>query len=173
MNIGIVFYSFSGNTQRVVKVLEQWLNQGGHQVATLRLKPLHEPVSFIAQSRQALSRKDIELSRFDFDLQACDRIIVASPVWAFAPAPALRTYLHVSSGLWGKKVSIVLTHGGGLGVGRALRETEKLLAAKKATVVFSRSIPGIKVKDEKYIINTLNGVLAVEAKHTNSASQKS
>lgn len=173
MYIGIIFYSFSGNTQRVVSILEQWLNRDGHQVATLQLKPVHEPVSFIAQSRQALSRKDIELPRTDFDIQKCDRIIVASPVWAFAPAPALRTYLHVASGLCGKKASIVLTHGGGLGAGRALRETEGLLAEKNATVVFSRSIFGIKAKDEKYIIKKLNGVLAVEAKHTDNAGHKS
>jgi flavodoxin len=47
---------------------------------------------------------ETKLSPVEYDL-----IIVGTPVWAWSPTPAIRTYIEKNSGLSGKKVALFFT----------------------------------------------------------------
>jgi len=52
-----------------------------------------------------------------------DLIIIAQPVWAWSPTPAIRTYLNKNN-LSGKKVAVFFS---ALGLGKAIEKTKALM----------------------------------------------
>ena len=105
----ITYYSFSGNTDKVVKMFGKILEARG-TVELQRLKPKDEIKSFIGQCSAARTHKKAELEDgVKFDAGPYDLILIGSPVWAFAPTPAVNTFLATLTGLKGKRVVTLLT----------------------------------------------------------------
>ena len=151
----IVYYSYSGITEKVVKLYESELAKSG-SVTVQRLKPSQEINTFLGQCRAAFSRKRAELNEgAKFDVKDYDLVIICSPVLAFAPAPAINTYLDKLSGVEGKKTVILLTSGSGAGVGNCFNTIRKLLEDKKAARVDTINVPNRTMHDEETIIKNL------------------
>ena len=52
------------------------------------------------------------LKPYTFNPSAYDLIVIGAPVWAWSPAPPLRTFLKKTS-VTGKKIALFICHGGG------------------------------------------------------------
>jgi len=131
----VVYYSYSGNTDRVAKILVDILRKRGDEVVPVRIRPLKEETSFFAQCKEAFLGKKPELYRTLLELEDADKIMLGSPVWAFKPAPAINTYLEKCSFLNGKESFCFVTYGSGAGKENALNIMKKALEAKGAKVV--------------------------------------
>jgi flavodoxin len=153
----IVYYSFSGNTDHVAKLWAEKLKAKG-EVTLQRLKPKNEITGFGAQCRAAFTGQRARLEEgINTDVSSYDLIIIGSPVWAFAPVPAVNTYLDKVNGLNGKKAAVLLTSGSGLGVKRCFKSIRVILESKGISHIDEINIPDRKQGDVRFI----NGMLCV------------
>lgn len=150
MKSAIVYYSYNGNTKKVVGVLAQVLSQKG-EVSQIELMPLDETKNFFRQCRRAIFRKKALLSAVNFDLSAYDLVCFATPVWAFGPAPAMNTYLKNCFGVKGKEIILCVTFGSGSGVRRCVHYMQDILEAAGATSFSRLSIQQFRVNDKEFI----------------------
>ena len=155
----IVYYSYTGITEKVVKLYESELAKSG-EVTVQRLKPKQEITTFLSQCRAAFSRKRSDLNgNVLFDVKGYDLLVLGSPVWAFAPVPAMNTYLDRLSSLEGKKAIILLTSGSGAGVGNCFNTIKKVLEEKKAAKIDAINVPNRTMHDESAIMDALKKLL--------------
>jgi len=151
MKIGIIYYSFSGNTLKTCEYLRARLSLQGHTVEMVELKPRQEERVFLQQGRQASRREAPELSAVNFSVAGFDLAVFASPVWAFTFAPALRSFLARCEGLENKRCGCVLTCGAQCASGNALKELTRAIAAKGGTVEFAEYSAGSRAGDPAYL----------------------
>ncbi len=155
----ITYYSFSGNTDKVVNIFADLLRKKG-EVVLQRLKPADEIKKFALQCKAAFMGNRAQLEgAVQFDIGQYDLLLIGTPVWAFAPAPAINTYLDKLSGLNGKSAIILLTSGSGAGVGRCFKNMRKVLEGKGAARVNEVNIPDRKQGDMGFITAALEKVL--------------
>jgi flavodoxin len=155
----LVYYSFSGNTDHVAKLFAGVLKKAG-EVDVHRLLPKDEIRDFIGQCRAARAHKRADLSgRVEYDASPYDLVILGCPVWAFAPVPAMNTYLDNVSGLNGKRVMVLLTSGSGLGVGNCFKHIRRVLQNKGVSSIDEINIPDRRQKDEDFIVDLFKSVL--------------
>ena len=155
----IVYYSYSGNTDRVAKLWAEKLRAKG-DVTLQRLKPKNEITGFGAQCRAAFTGKRAQLEEgAGFDVSPYDLVIIGSPVWAFAPVPAINTYLDKVNGLHGKKAAVLLTSGSGLGVKKCFKNIRVILESKGASSIDEINIPDRKQGDEAFIASFISQYL--------------
>ncbi|MCM8761323.1 MAG: hypothetical protein NC938_03455 [Candidatus Omnitrophica bacterium] len=151
----ITYYSFSGNTDRVINLWAEKLKEKG-EVVIQRLKPVKEIMTFGAQCYAAFTRQRAELQDgIDFDASNYDLIVIGCPVWAFAPVPAMNTYLDKVNGLHGKRAIVLLTSGSGLGVGKCFRNIRVVLESKGITHVDEVNIPDRTQGNTDFIVKSL------------------
>lgn len=146
----IVYYSYSGNTRKVANVLRELLDKKG-RVEQIGLIALDEPASFLAQCKRAFFRRQAEIRTEKFDLNNYDLICFGTPVWAFAPVPAMNTYLERCFNITDKPVVLFATFGSGSGMKKCLDRMQNVLA-KKGVKQFSRfSIQQARVVDKEFV----------------------
>jgi flavodoxin len=151
MKILITYYSFSGNTYRVAKIFADRLSEKG-EIISQRLKPTSEITTFSAQCYAALIGRRAKLKDNPiYDVSPFDLVILGSPVWAFAPVPAMNSYLDRLNGLHGKRVIVVLTSGSGLGVKRCFKHIRAILHGKGASSIDEINIPDRRQGDAAFI----------------------
>jgi len=159
VNTLITYYSYSGHTDKAVQAMAGALRRKG-EVAIQRLKPKKEIDSFAAQARAAFFRRRAELEPgINFDLSRYDLVIIATPVWAFAPAPAVNTFLDNMTGVTAKKAIILVTSGSGAGVGKCFRNIEDALKNKGAFTTVRINIKDTKCEDEALVVSELEKTL--------------
>ena len=155
----IAYYSYSGHTDRIAKLWAEKLRVKG-EVILQRLKPKVEIQSFGAQCKAAFIGQKPELEDgAGYDVSPYDLIIIGSPVWAFAPVPAMNTYLAKVNGLHGKSVVVLLTSGSGVGVKRCFKVIKVILESKGASRIDEINIPDRKQSDEAFITSAISAYL--------------
>jgi len=158
MKILVTYYSYSGTTKEVTGIFKEVLEKRS-ELKIQRLKPKEEITSFLGQCMAARSKKRCEIEDALFDASSYDTIIIGSPVWAFAPAPAINQYLDRVTGLDHKKLIVLLTSGSGIGVKRCFKYINDILSSKGASSISQVNIPNAKMKDKNFIISSLEKVL--------------
>ncbi|MBN1798582.1 MAG: flavodoxin family protein [Spirochaetales bacterium] len=127
MNIGIIIFSHTGNTNSVALKLKDRLQAAGHSVKLERItvNADYKPGS---DSFQLKTKPEVN---------AYDALILGAPVWAFSLATVMKSYLMQIESLKNKKVACYVTHffpynwmGGKGAVGRMI----KICKAKGAAV---------------------------------------
>jgi flavodoxin len=147
----IIYYSYTGNTKKIADILAEYLKQR-YEVKLLRLEALDYPTSFFAQAARALFHKRPKISTVEFNLSGYDLICLGTPVWAFAPAPAMNTYLDECSGINTKDIILFTTYGCGAGNNRCLNYMQSILAQKGARHFFRFSIQQSKVQNKEFVL---------------------
>lgn len=153
----IVYYSFSGNTKQIASFLAEYEKEK-NDVKMLQLRSVDEPDKFLAQAVRAFMRKKAKIEAVEFDLSEFDIICVGTPVWAFAPAPAINAFLKECYGLEGKKAVLFTTYGSGTGNERCLKYMQKQLERKGVKDFTKFSIQQSRVRDEKFVLSEIEGV---------------
>lgn len=158
MKILVTYYSYSGITGEVMDIFKEVLEKKS-ELKIQRLKPKEEITSFFAQCAAARSKKRCEIEEALFDASGYDAIMIGTPVWAFAPAPAINTYLDKVTGLNGKRLVVLLTSGSGMGVKICFKYINNILKGKGVSNISEINIPNAKMKDKDFIISSLEKVL--------------
>jgi len=141
----IVYYSYTGNTQKVAQVLAEVLKEKS-EVEILRLE-VKESKHFFIQAVRAFTHKKAKINPVNFDLKDYDLVCFGTPVWAFAPAPAMNTYLEKCYGLSQKKAVLFCTYGSGVGKDKCLDYMQDILTKKGVKDFWRFLIPQSKAKD--------------------------
>ncbi len=130
MNIGIMVYSYTGNTLSVALKLQEALSAKGHNAVIERVVPVESKPQ--VRVKTALANAP--------DVAPYDALVFASPVYGFALAPAMLAYLSQISSLAGKKVTCFVTMNfkfKWLGGNHSVRQIAAACKAKGANVLQS------------------------------------
>lgn len=128
----VFFYSYSGNTKKVSSVLQKEL-AASYQTDMIEIQALDEPDSFLRQCLRALKKKQAQIKEnISFNVKDYDLIALGTPVWAFAMAPAMRTYMTKCSGFESKDIIVFATYGSGVGKNKCLNEMAAIAEGKGA-----------------------------------------
>lgn len=151
----IAYYSYTGHSKKIAEYLAEALKARG-EARLERLKPVDEIEDFIGQCRAAFGKKRAELQPgLTLDLSPYDLVVIGCPVWAFAPVPAVNTYLDKAGGMQGKRAIVFLTSGSGAGVGRCFKTMRKILESKGIVHISELNIPDRKSKDEEFVATSI------------------
>lgn len=152
MKVAVIYYSFTGNTKKVSEQLSQYLKEKGDEVDLFQLRPEEETKQFLKQAFDALLAKEVKLvPDAPSDLSGYEVIFLGSPVWAFSPAPALRSYIPKLKGCEGKKFYLFVTYGSGVGRFRCLDIMASLVGKVGGHVKGKIAISERKVGDGDYL----------------------
>ena len=125
----VIFYSYSGNT---LIQAEKIAKQESADIIRLRdIKPRSVIVTYSAGSFAAMKRKEAKLAEFNTDFSHYDKIIIAMPIWAGHPAPAINNVIACLPE--GKEVELIMTSGSGNSA-RTAEKTKELITAKGCRV---------------------------------------
>lgn len=145
MNIGMVVYSQTGNTQSVAMQLKEKLAAAGHTVSMELLKPVGEVKP---------EMKDIRFEALP-NLGQYDALVFASPVQAFALHPAMVSYLTQMGPLQNKQVALLVTQAfryAWVGGNHAVGQMSKACKAKGAQVCGSGVVNWQNPRREQQIV---------------------
>jgi len=150
----VIYYSHSGNTKKVAEIFTEYLKENG-PVERIELIALDESQSFFGQGRRAFIHARAKIAPVNFDLSGYDLVCLGTPVWAFAPTPAMNAYLYKCFGLEGKEVTLFTTYGSGTGNKRCLNYMQDILTKKGARSFKRFSIQQFKVEDKELVLSKI------------------
>ena len=111
MNIGIVYYSRTGNTREVASIIEKKLKGKNRNVEMIEIQHTKKP-GVIKAGRSAITKKYLPIENSDFDLKKYDMILIGYPTWAGRPATYVNTFMSKAKNIKGKKVAVFNTCAG-------------------------------------------------------------
>ena len=131
----VIYYSYSGKTKEVAENLAEKESADLIEVkeTTIRSKIKAYSLGCIA----AVKRKQVDLQPFDSDFSVYDKIIIAMPIWAGHPAPAINRVISMLPE--GKMVGLVMTSGSGNSK-KSEAGTKDLIQARGCNVVSYRDV---------------------------------
>lgn len=154
----ITYYSYSGITEKVIAIFKEVLERKS-ELKIQKLRPKEEITSFFGQCMAARFKKRCEIEEVLFDANGFDTVVIGLPVWAFAPTPAMNTYLDKVTGLNNKKLIVLLTSGSGAGVKMCFKYIRDVLRAKGVSSISEINIPNARMKDIDFIISSIEKAL--------------
>jgi flavodoxin len=158
MKSAIVYYSYTGNTKKVVLLLSEYLQERS-EIVQVALKDRQEDGKFFSQAAKAFRHHRAEIEPVEYNLASYDLVCVGTPVWAFGPAPAVNTYLDACAGVAGKPVVLFTTFGSGVGNERCLQYMQANLARKEVKDFSRFSIQQGKVKDREFVLSEIKKIM--------------
>jgi flavodoxin len=105
MKVGIVYYSRTGNTRKVAKILEDKLKEKKAEVDLIEIEHVKKP-GFFTAGRAAMKQQDLPIKNTDFDMGKYDVLLVGSPTWAGRPSPFVKIFMDKAENVKGKKVAV-------------------------------------------------------------------
>jgi flavodoxin len=158
MKSAIIYYSYSGNTKKVVEGLADYLKQKG-EVEIIELKALDESDKFLIQAGRGFRKARAKIAPINFNLGNYDLVCLGTPVWGFGPAPAMNTFLDECNNVQNKTALIFTTYGSGAGNNRCLDYMQKILAIKGAKDFKRFSVQQFKVNDRDFVLSKIKEIL--------------
>lgn len=105
MKIGIVYYSRTGNTRQVAKILEEKFKGKNAEVDLIEIEHVKRP-GFLAAGRASMRRQELPIKNTDFDVGKYNVIVAGSPTWAGRPSPFITIFMNKAENVKGKKVAV-------------------------------------------------------------------
>ena len=149
MKIGIIVYSYTGQTLAAAETLQQKLSAAGHDVA---LKKLETTSAVKPGSADVTLKSPPELDDFD-------AIVLAAPVWGGMPAPPMAVYLEQLPSQAGKPFAYLATgfFPPTMGCKQTIAKMKAVCESKGASSLGSGSVSrlvfGRQQKAEKALMN--------------------
>ena len=117
----VVYYTRTGNSKFAAEIIAAEL--GADMEEVVDLKNRQGKLAYMSCSRDAMSGKETEIAPTKRSPADYDLIIIAQPVWAWSPTPAIRTYVSKND-LSGRKVALFF---GGSNLREAVEKTKALM----------------------------------------------
>jgi flavodoxin len=138
----VVYYSRTGNTERVAKDIAARLNADSEKI--IDKKNRSGLSGMFSAGKDAAGKKSADIGPIEKDPANYDLVIVGTPVWAGSMTPAVRSYLQQTKGKF-KKAAFFITSGG-TGPDKVVPGMEELAGVKAAA---SAGFTGKELKNEK------------------------
>jgi flavodoxin len=144
MNIGIIVYSFSGNTLSVASRLKEKLSAAGHMVTVERIETMG-PATLAAESAELKTRPAID---------AYDGLVFGTPVRGGVLPEPMTNYLEQLPSLEGKRVVLLVTGFfpfAGWGREQTTAQLRQICESKDATVRGAASVGWFSLSRKRQI----------------------
>ena len=138
----VIYYTRTGNAKFIAETIAAELGADIEEV--IDLKNRQGKLAFISAGRDAMSGKETEIAQTKRTPTDYDLIIIAQPVWAGSPTPAIRTYLNKTD-LSGRKVALFFSD---VGLGKAVEKTKALMPNSTFVSEFELSAKSFENKEE-------------------------
>jgi len=148
MKIGIVYYSRTGNTKQVAKILEEKFKQKA-EVDLIEIEHAKKPGFFKAGSA-AMKQKELPIKNTDFNMEKYDFLVVGSPTWGGSPSPFIKSFMNKAENIKGKKVAVF---GTGMSPINKREQFNKIMKNNLENA-------GVKTVDNSLFINFKKGKIA-------------
>jgi flavodoxin len=110
----IIYYSYSGKTKSFAEEKAHDLDAKACQVMEKKARSKFN--AYVFGSHAAMRQKQSDIIPLDVDLMDYDKIIIAGPIWAGLPAPAVNSIISLLPA--GKEVEVYSTSGSGKSKGQ-------------------------------------------------------
>ena len=117
----VVYYTRTGNSKFAAETIAAELGADIEEV--IDLKNRQGKLAYMSCGRDAMSGKETEIAPTKRNPADYDLTVIAQPVWAWSPTPAIRTYAKKND-LSGKKVALFF---GGSNLREAVEKTKALM----------------------------------------------
>ena len=130
MSTLVIYYSYSGHTKNIA---ENMAKADGFDVLEVKeIAKRSKLGTYFFGSFAAMRQKAVELQPFDTDFSSYDKIVIAMPIWAGHPAPAINSIIDMLP--TGKEIELIMVSGSGNSSGSE-EKTKALIEAKGCSVV--------------------------------------
>lgn len=147
----VAYYSQTGNTEKVAKMLVKALESRDIDVKRLSIERSQER-TYEENVEDAKEEKMAEIESVKTDMSDFDILFIGTPVWCGKPATPINTFMDQCEGLDGTKIVSFLTHGGG-GPSMTFDMIKDELETKGGEIIEELSLSsedvGTKVEKEK------------------------
>ncbi len=104
----VVYYSRTGNTKFVAEEITAELGADIEEI--IDLKNREGKLGWLSASRDATGNRQTKIAETKRDPKNYDLIVIGTPIWAWSPSSAIRSYVATHD-LSGKKVALFFTVG--------------------------------------------------------------
>lgn len=111
MTIGIIYYSRTGNTQAVARILSEKLKKKAAVVDLIEIEAVKRP-GFFTAGRSAMKQEELPIKNTDVDLGKYTTLVVGSPTWGGCCTPFIKTFFSSAKNIKGKNTALFITGGG-------------------------------------------------------------
>jgi flavodoxin len=118
----VVYYTRTGNSKFAAETIAAELGADIEEVVDLKNR--QGKLAYMSCGRDAMKEKETEIAPTKQNPADYDLIVIAQPVWAWSPTPAIRTYVNRND-LSGKKVALFF---GGENLKQAVEKTKTLMS---------------------------------------------
>jgi flavodoxin len=144
----VVYYSTTGNTKLVARVIAETLDTTPMEITETKPRKLR-PLVYLIGGFQATTNRGSKVNPIDVDLKQYERIFIGSPIWNSRPTPAVNSFIYQTD-FEGRHVIQFFTMGGN-NADKALENITAKIEKSQGKVVGSFAITSYKVSDEEII----------------------
>lgn len=108
MKIGVVYYSRTGNTRHVAKILEKKLQEKNTEADLIEIEHIKKP-GFFTAGKAGTKQLELPMKNTDFDMSKYDIIITGSPTWNGRPSPFIKSFLDKAKNMRDKHIALFST----------------------------------------------------------------
>jgi flavodoxin len=102
----VVYYTRTGNAKFVAETVAAELGSDVEEIVDLKKR--EGKIGWVSAGRDATGRKETNIAPTKKVPADYNLVIIGTPVWAWSPTPAIRTYVNKND-LSGKKVALFFT----------------------------------------------------------------
>jgi flavodoxin len=155
----VVYYSRTGKTKFVAEKIAAELGSDIEKIEDLKNR--EGKMGWMSATRDASREKETPISPTKKNPADYDLVIIGTPVWAFNPASAIRTYLK-SNDLTRKKVALFFTFG--ISLRQTVEKTKSLIPNSRfAGELFVKTSIGNNDEIEKKAVAWCKSLKTIEA----------
>lgn len=151
----IVYYSLTGKTKLISKIIAEALNATLLEIKeTKPRKP--GGLTYLTGGFAAFMNRGSKIKPKNIDLKQYETVFIGSPVWASRPAPAINSFIYKAN-FKGRSVVPFFTMGG-KNADKALVNITAKIEKRQGKVAGSFSIKSHEVSDEEIIFRTKEAI---------------
>jgi len=144
----VVYYSLTGKTKLVAKVIAEALNATLVEIKETKPRKLG-PLVYLIGGFAATINRGSKINPVDVDLKQHERIFIGSPVWNSRPAPAINSFIYQTN-FEGRSIIPFFTMGGD-NAEKALANITAKIERSQGQVAGSFAITTYRVSDDEII----------------------
>jgi flavodoxin len=102
----VVYYTRTGNAKFVAETVAKQLGSDIEEIVDQKKRA--GPIGWVSAGKDSTQEKETQIDPTKLSPQNYDLIVIGTPIWAWRPTPAIRTYTKQND-LSGKKVALFFT----------------------------------------------------------------
>jgi flavodoxin len=102
----VVYYTRTGNAKFVADLIASQLGSDIEEI--IDKKSRGGPLGWVSAGKDSTQEKETEIAQIKLSPTNYDLVIIGTPIWAWRPTPAIRTYIKQND-LSGKKIAFFFT----------------------------------------------------------------